>query len=230
MILNYKDIVNVYFRHTKNEYEIELHEVRERFGSDMGHYAKPLCKGIITKIICEKTNYSTPELIVRVGKEMVFDYSYITKVIFHSGFSHFPKINIFQRYLKYDYAIRIRNNKKILCGSLEELCHIYLGRLNEDIQVEIDYQKLKQRTKSLTGIIHNNKQIRHFVYIKKDHFERWFKKNWRHILRSKKLVHKLRTEENDRYNRQYKEDYFNDFKEQLDDDLGFLGHDFSITN
>lgn len=213
MLLNHMDIVNVYLTHSKKHYEVKLIEVRERFGSDHGYKTKPLCKGIITKIIDTGTKFSTPELNVKIGDETLFDYSYITHVVSRSGLVGFRKINIFQRHMKYDYAFK--HNKNILYAPLKELCHTYLGRLKEQIITEIDFEKLKLRRKSLTGILrHTDGLNRNFTYVKKSHFECWFKKNWRHILRSKKLAHKLVTEENDRYNQQYEEDYFKDYERE----------------
>lgn len=221
MLLYYKDIVAVHFDHFKDgkgeKYEVEIHEVRERFGSNCRHKAMPLCKGIITKVVDQKRNEFSSDSHT-VGKEIHFDHSFITHIVYRGNLASFPKINIYKRqYVQFKHLIQTKN-KKVLCAPLLELCRVYLGYLNGQIIVQIDYEKLKRRAKSLTGVIdhYDIDRERYIFTVKKDHFKKWFKKNWRHILRTKHLENKLATEQINRENKAYEHEYFENYeKEEL---------------
>jgi len=99
--------------------------------------------------------------------------------------------NKFSRYSSDERLVKSAN-KNILCSPISFLCEIYLSKLNHKIETTIDHNKLRKKLKTLTGIvsivsivsIHSSNSIGNIVYVKKSHFEKWFKRNWRFILSS----------------------------------------------
>jgi hypothetical protein len=59
----------------------------------------------------------------------------------------------------------------------------------------------------LTGVLNGSHGI---IYVKKDHFEKWFKKNWKKILMTKKKYGQLETETNT----QFEQDYWRSVEEE----------------
>lgn len=170
MLLYYKDIVKIDLTTgSGSEYEIELHEVRERFGKFGKQKVAPICTGVVTKVIRDNEF-----LKGKIGKKIFFDYTFITNVVSRSGLGDFPKINIHKRNAPAKKTIQVKRDKKLLCGPIKELCRIYLGQLNEQIIADVDWDKVNHRVKSLTGVVD---KYENFIYtVKKDHFDRWFKK------------------------------------------------------
>ena len=129
------------------------------------------------------------------------DGGYITELVQRGKNVPYKPINRFAPKSEWDYVSTRTKNKRVICGTFRTLCTLYLGTLNEEIITEISGKKLTQASKSLTGVVSTYRDF--LIYVKKDHFERWFKKNWKKILMTKKEYGQLETEANKKYEQDY---------------------------
>lgn len=137
------------------------------------------------------------------------DMGYITELVQRGKNVPYKPYNRYTPKSDWDKVASKTNNKRVICGTLNTLCHLYLGKLNEEILTEISGNKLTKASKSLTGVV--GKYRGFLLYVKKDHFEKWFKKNWKKILMTKKeygdMITKSNTEYEERYWRSERESF-----------------------
>lgn len=182
------DTVNVKINSTPKIFTSVISQIRERLGKhNLG------------------TTPMTPLVYFENGE--VCDMGYITELVSRGKNVPYKPFNRFTPKSDWNYVSTRTKNKRVLCGTLRTLCILYLGKLNEEILTEISGNKLNQYKKSLTGVLNGSHGI---IYVKKDHFEKWFKKNWKKILMTKKKYGQLETETNT----QFEQDYWRSVEEE----------------